>query len=246
MPLLRGAIHELIDIPGASPGSRGLAVLTNNRWNAVMTAIGGAVVRPEILPFETSYSVRLRDGRFATAARVISVRAPDAAPPGDPSPIGPSQGSLTDEELDALEDGLVCFLQIPMLLSASPATRRSLGDATTYPVWGELYRGREPIAGERKRFLVVSPNEWNQATQIASVVRTTAQTKADAAQFPPLHGGRARACCGDLSTFGPSELLMARRERPVPATCTLQEMTAVVRGIIVTHDLAGAARRAAT
>ena len=244
MPLLRGTIHELIDVTGAPPGSRGLAVLTSDRWNARMTAVGGAVVRPEILPFESAYSVRLSDGRFATAARVISVRTPDATLPGDASPIGPAQGALAADELAELEDGLVRFLQIALLLSASLRARPPMGNAAAYPNWGELYLGREPIDGERKRFIVMSPNQWNRVAGMASAVRTTSQRKIDASQFPSLQGGRAQACCGDLATFGDGELLLARRDHPTPATCTLREMTAIARGVALTHDLADAVRRA--
>lgn len=243
MPLLRGTIHELVNAPVAEPGAVGLAVFTNDRWNSAMSQVGAALVRPEILPVEAQYAVQLRDGRFATAARVVSLIAPLAAG-GAPSPFGPAQGALTSAELAQLEDAFVRFLQLPLLLVPAPRPRRPLGNPAEYPNWGDLHYGNELIEGERKRFIVVSPNEWNAATGLASALRTTSRFRADVAQFPRIQGGRVHACCGDLSTFGPGELLLRRGSRPTPATCTLPELIAIARGVVATHDLAAAVGRA--
>ncbi len=239
MPLLRGTVHELTGVQ-----DRSLAILTNDRWNSRMSYIGAAVVRRDIHAVEAPYAVELADGRFATAARVVSFLTPDAATQQDPCLIGPAQGSLSAAELARLEDAFVRFLQLPLLLSPVPRPRRPLGDASTYPNWGDIYLGREPIANERKRFIIVSPNEWNQAAGIVTAVRTTSQSKGDLVQFPTIQRGRIHACCGDLSTFGASEILMRRQDRPTPATCTITEMVAVAKGIAVTHGLTGALHRA--
>lgn len=238
MPLLRGTIHELTGAPNV-----GLAILTNDRWNSAMSQVGAALVRPEILPVEEPYAVQLGDGRFVTAARVISLQTPAAEPDGA-SPFGPAQGSLSTDELRRLEDALLRFLQLPLLLRPVPQLRRPVGDASRYANWGELYVGNQLTAGERKRFIVVSPNEWNAATGVVSAIRTTSKLKLNAAQFPKIQGGRIHVCCGDLTTFGPGALLLRRQSRPTPATSTLAEMVAIARGLVITHDLGEALARA--
>lgn len=235
---MRGTIHELVETSGRT----GFAILTNDRWNNTMSQIGGALVRPEILPVEAAYSVQLKDGRFATAARVASFLSVSDA--DSSSPIGVAQALLSGDELMDLEDGLVRFLQLPLLLGPVPRPRRPVGDISGYPNWGEVYYANTPIAKQRKRFVVVSPNEWNSTTPFVSGIRTTTQFKRDALQFPLIQGGQSRACCGDLATFGNQELLLDRRSRPTPATTTLKDMIAIARGVVLTHSLEAALRRA--
>ncbi len=241
MPLLRGTVHEYA---GAEGGGVGLVIVTNDLWNSRMSQVGVALVRSDILPVEAPYAIRLSDGRLATAARVLSLRTPEAATAQMPCVIGPAQGALSADEVAQLEDALVRFLQLPLLLGPAPRPRRPVGDASAYPNWGDLYYARERIEGERKRFIVVSPNEWNSASGLVSAVRTTSQQKGDVPQFPKIQGGKIHACCGDVASFVSGELLLRRQERPTPSTCTLAEMVAIARGIVITHGLGGAVQRA--
>ena len=238
MPFVRGTIHELV----GTSGRIGLAILTNDRWNSTMSQLGGAIVRPDILPVEAAYSVQVADGRFATAARVVSLRT--VSDTDSTSPIGAAQTLLSADELLHLEDALARFLQLPLLLGAISRHRRPVGNISSYPNWGESYYANTPIAQQRKRFVVVSPNEWNAATPFASGIRTTSQFKRDALQFPLIQGGLIRACCGDLATFGKNELSLGPRSRPTPATATLADMVAIARGLVITHALEGALGRA--
>lgn len=231
MPVFRGTLHAL-DLPGTE--TLGAVVISNDRWNAAMSQVTVVPLRSTVRPEERDYAVPFRDGAIS-AARPLAV----LAPPDPASVLGPPIASLGSAELEQL-DALLCrFLQLPTLLSGVPAPARPIGDASSYPVWGDVYRG-PVLAGERKRFVVVSPNEWNRASGLGVGVRTTTQLKIDDIWFPTILDGRTRACCGDASTFPHGEWRLARRERPVPFTTTTRDMVAIARGLADVYDLSAA------
>ncbi len=191
-------------------------------------------------PGERDYAFGYRNGML-TAARPLAV----LAPPHPESPLGPPIASLTTAELGTLEELLCHFLQLPTLLGGVPTPSRPIGDASAYPVWGDLYRG-PVLGGERKRFIVISPNEWNRTSGLAVGVRTTTRLKIDDLWFPQILNGEARACCGDATTYGHSQWRLDRRERPIPFTTTTRDMVAVGRGLADVYDLDAALERLAS
>jgi len=221
------------------PGTKTTAavILTNDRWNAAMARVAVLPVRSEILPGEERYAIAYGKG-FVTAARVLSV----FAPPDPLSPLGPVVDGLEEDALAAIEDRLCEFLELPNLLGDPPSVQRPAGETSAYPLWGEIYRG--PVLGnERKRFVVVSPNEWNRISGMASGVRTTTQLKIDDIWFPRIVDGSTRAACGDGTTFTTGEWRLARRDRPTPFTTTIRDMVAIARGLADVYDLGSALTR---
>ena len=234
MPVLRGTVHAL-EIPGTK--TTAAVVVTNDRWNAAMARVAVLPVRLELLPGEDRYAIAYRSG-FITAARVLSV----FAPPDPLSPLGPMIDALEEDALAAIEVRLCEFLELPALLGGRPSIRRPTGDTSAYPLWGEIYRG-PLLAGERKRFVVVSPSEWNRTSGMASGVRTTTQLKIDDIWFPRLADGPTRAACGDATTFATDEWRLAKRDRPSPFTTTVRDMVAIARGLADVYDLDAALGR---
>lgn len=236
MPLARGTVRA---IASPDPETVGALVITNDRWNAVYPGVGVIPLRRSIAPYEEPYSHTLRDGRFAVAARLGAVlAAPDSA-----SPLGPVEAVLSSDEIAEVEDRLCAFLQLPPLLGRAPRQPRIVG-RPTYPLWGEIYLAEPLINGERKPYIVVSPNTWNAVSGLVTLVRTTSVPKRGHAAFPTIQGGKAHACCGEANSVPHGSIRRAPRDRPVPSVTTLREMSAVVRGFIVTHQLQGALARA--
>ncbi len=236
MPVFRGTLHNL-DVPGAA--ARGAVVISNDRWNAAMSQVAVLPLVASVPPAERTYALAYRNG-VVTAARPLAV----LAPPDPASALGPPIASLSNAELGELEESLCRFLQLPTLLGGIPALPRPVGDASTYPVWGDIYRG-PVLAGERKRFVVVSPNEWNRSSGLAVGVRTTTRLKIDDLWFPVILDGATRACCGDATTLPHSQWRLGRRDRPTPFTTTTRDMVAIARGLVDVYDLDAALKRLA-
>ena len=234
MPVFRGTLHAL-HVPGVA--AIGAVVISNDRWNAAMSQVTVVPVLASVPAAESQYAVEHRSG-VVTAARPLTI----LAPPDPGSALGPPIASLSKAELDALEERLCRFLQLPTLLGGVPAPSRPIGDASAYPVWGDVYRG-PVLAGERKRFVVVSPSEWNRSSGLAIGVRTTTQLKIDDLWFPMILDGSARACCGDATTFLHSQWRLGRRDRPTPFTTKTRDMVAIARGLADVYDLDAALAR---
>lgn len=238
MPLLRGWVYAPAQ---ERPGTAGFVVITNDRWNQSMLQIGVLPVRTSIEPFDEPYSVPLTGDRAVIASRL------GASDEGSDSPLlGSVVTALSPTELATVEDRLCEFLQIPALLAPAPRIPPPLGEAGRYPVWGQIYLAGPPVQGERKRRVVVSPNAWNALSGMATFVRTTTSFDRHGPEFPPIQGGAVRACCGDAATFEHRRVLLAPRDRPVPQAVTMQDIVAIARGLVVTHELEAAVARAAT
>lgn len=239
MPLLRGAAYALA--PSSAARSHAVVVLTTNTWNAAMTQVGAVVIRRDVDEFEIPHAVELAGIGNAIGCAVVSLDAP----PQPSSVIAQLIRPLSSEELSAVEDRVCAFLDLPRLHTGRPVRPQLPGDPTTYPVWGDVYRAGPPIDGERRRYVIVSPNRWNCVAPYFTVVRTTSRDKANADAFPLIQRDTARASCGDASLRGRGEILLAPRDRPTPQTLTYADMTAIARGIAFTHGLDAAVARLA-
>lgn len=227
-------------LASGDPLTRGGLIVTSNRWNAWANWVGFLPVRSRIETYERPYSAELDNGRFAVAARLSA----GPLPPHPEAGIGEVIGVASASELERCEDALLQFFQLPLLLQASTRLPPILG-APTYPLWGEIYYAEPPIDDRFKRYVVVSPHTWNNASGLVTVVRTTSREKYESDLFPEIQSGNARACCGEASTvphrtvkFGP------RAGRPNPMIASRADMVSIARGLIATHDLAASARRA--
>ncbi len=237
MPLLRGAAYALL--PSSAVRSHAVVVLTTNAWNSTMTQVGAVVVRREVDEFEIPHVTELASLGRAVGCAVVSIDAP----PQPSSVIGPLVRMLSPDELSGLEERVCAFLDLPRLRAGRPIRPELPGDATTYPVWGDVYRAGPPIDGERKRYVIVSPNRWNCIAPYFTVVRTTSRDKANLDAFPLIQRDTARASSGDLSLRGKAEILLAPRDRPTPRTLTYADMAAIAKGIVFTHGLEAALAR---
>lgn len=236
MPFLRGVIYAAAQ---ALPATEAFLVVTNDRWNQTMSQIGVLPIRRVVPQCDAPYSTPLPSGGHVLASRLV---APDVGPTAPPL-LGAARGAVMPEVLAAVEEQLILFLQLDRLRAPAPRIPGPAGDATTYPVWGELYLAGPLINGERKRRVVVSPNAWNAASGLATLVRTTTSFKYDDEAFPKIQGGAARACCGDATTMSHEQIRLAERERPHPRVATMAEMTRIAKGFVATHGLGRALAR---
>lgn len=237
MPLARGTVRA---IRSDDPRTKGALIITSDRWNASTNWVGVIPIRESVEPYEAPYSAQLDNGLFAGAARIAAL----VAPPHPGSRLGPVEAVLNAAEMGRCEDALCRFLQIPLLLSSSVRLPPLLGEPT-YPLWGEIYYAEPPIDDERKRYIVVSPNAWNAASGMATLVRTTSREKYESEMFPAIQGATTRACCGEATTVPHGMVRFGRRiKRPDPMTTTRADMVSIARGFLVTHGLEAAAQRA--
>src|SRR5262249_41694583 len=84
------------------------------------------------------------------------------------------------------------------------------------------------------RYVVVSTDEWNSASKVPLVVRTTTQLKSFE-EFPAINYGRAQACCPEISAVRTARV--DRKRRPSPSRLPVSEMAAVANGSAVALDL---------
>lgn len=144
---------------------------------------------------------------------------------------------LDDQSLYRLERALAELIDAPRLTRERLRATRPPAGRIDYPQWGEIhYPKADRIAGEAKRYLVVSNDLWNQQKKTVLICRTIAQAKHPVDEFPMIQNGAAQAVCGDLAAVSPNRLDLDRRPRG-QTRLGLQEMAAVVRGVTHTHLL---------
>ncbi len=216
----RGAVYAL-----RGYGNNGaFLILTNDTWNLSMASAGGVLVTRsgDLDPL----AVRLY-GLGAVANPSLVMALPQERL--EPSAIY----SLDPAELRAVEVSLAAVLRLG---TASKTTPLPAGQVN-YPFWGQIYYGPR-IAGQVKRFVVVSNDEHNRVTKRPCVVRLTSRQKTDTTSFPAVSANKSRACCGDL-TFLPQENLHFHPfdRRPVPDHLQPFDMGRVAEGIRQTHCL---------
>lgn len=232
MSIQRGVAYTL---EASSPQTVAVLVLTNDRWNAAMHAVG-------VVPLRTP------EGDGSPLAPIVSKTPPLRAVAGrlvavEKASLGAARLVLEAEQLARVEDALCEVLALRYLRGASPTRPPSPPGPVNYPRWGEAYY----VAGQRfgvehKRYVVVSNDQWNHADGTAVAVRTTTTARRWGTAFPAIQDGAARACCGDATTFAAPRFVM--RGRPQPQWLPLADMVAIARGLIDTHQLEAAIGRA--
>lgn len=205
----------------------GVLVLTNDIWNARMSSIGGVLVA--LTGAVDPLSVRLGStGGLALPSLVMSLPRPM---------LGDAFYRSTPAELHAVEAALKAVLALDDLTQTPPRPPGGPAGPILGPAWGQIYYG-PPIAGQKKRYVVVSHDVHNATTGRVLAVRTTSRTKRDSVSFPLIQSRRAQACCGELSLLT-TDLLewQPHHGRPGPSALDLDDMVAVARGVAQTHGL---------
>jgi hypothetical protein len=216
----RGAVYTLRDY-----GNNGaFLILTNDIWNLRMASAGGVLVTRsgDLDPLAVPLNVI---GAFANPSLLMALPHERL----EPSAIY----SLDPAELRSVEVSLAAVLRLG---TASKTTPLPVGQVN-YPVWGQIYYGPK-IAGQVKRFVVVSNDQHNRVTKRPCVVRLTSRQKTDSTSFRAVSGNKSRAFCGDL-TFLPQEHLHFHPfdRRPVPDHLQPFDMGRIANGIRQTHCL---------
>lgn len=233
MAVQRGVVY---DYQGRSPRNFGLLVLTGDLWNEGMIEVGAV---PLTTPEEEGPSapVLMTSPRLrAWAGRLLMV---------EQQRLTAALFKLSDDNLALVEDALCQILSLADLCSEAPGQPQTPPGRIDYPRWSEIYYSKLRIGNEHKRYVVVSNDHWNKATQAAIVVRTTTQPSRHAPGFPWIQGGRAKACCGNAAAVPANALQMRATARPQPSSLPFRDMVTIAREIAVTHQLGDALSRIA-
>lgn len=149
---------------------------------------------------------------------------------------------LTPEAIDRVEDKLVEVLALVDLCTGDPLPPHSPAGPVTYPRWGDIYwvKGFE-TGGQDKRYVVVSHDHHNAATNRPFLVRTTTAPKRNTQDFPLIQDGAAHACPGELQTANTDRVQMSRR--PKPDSLSITDMSATAHGLVSVFELEAAVVR---
>ncbi len=232
MSIDRGTIYRFT---GGSAGTVAFLVLTNNQWNDCMESVAVVPLQPVDLASTMPTEPVITVGRplRIVAGRVLNWSKDD---------LGTPLYVLENEKLAEVEDILVDVLALQDLSTRPSRDPSSPPGPVDYPRWGEIYWAGERMEGERKRYVVVSNNYWNKDTKTAVMVRTTSQERRGGAFFPAIQQGRARACCGNVTTFARAAVDLSGN-RPFSGRLNLQDMIAVAEGLVDALELDQALER---
>ena len=225
MPLaLRGTVYRFA---GGSPDLYGALVLTNDVWNRRMATVGVAPVRATASADSLWEPVFSREPDLQARVGFLAAQPKER--------LLESRFVLAPDQLARVGSALADLLASPDLTATPPSPPKSVPGPADYPRWAEVYCAGPPIAGQVKRYVVVSRDQWNGATASAVAVRTTSQPKAWGVAFPAIEGGAARACCGDATAIPGRRFDLTNR--PFPPSLDLEDMARVARGLADVFDL---------
>lgn len=232
MAIQRGVAYS---IAGASPRTFGAVVLTNDDWNENMREVGVVPLYLEE-PDLPSPIVRFaaRRSLWAVPGRLVAVHK---------EILEVGLLDLPEAAMNSIEDGLCELLALPQLCAEFATAPESCYSRTEYPRWSEIYYAGEPVGDERKRYVVVSHNLWNSASQGAIAVRTISQQRRYGAEFPTIQGGAARACCAQATNISTRAFTLSAYRRPPMRSLSLRDMSSIARGIVQSHQLQAALGR---
>lgn len=214
MAIRRGTIYR---IP-AFKVANGLLVLTNDEWNDAPTQeLSGALV------FSDAGAGRTLVPDLALYAgpllQVVKAELKDAIVELAPAQLAPIEEAIT--EILALDD----------LLGQPPRAPAVQPGVIDYPRWSNIYYagGRVGRPPERKRYLVVSHDQYNRAMGGAVCVRTTTSERRGGPTLPVLRDGVTKAVCV-MPTFFSSHSV-GLRERPQPSQVYTPDMRTVAAAL---------------
>ena len=232
MAIQRGVVYS---IAGASPGTFGAAVLTNDDWNENMREVGVIPLYLEEpgLPSPTVHFTARRR-LWAVPGRLVAVHK---------EILEAGLLDLPEGVMNSIEDALCDLLALPRLCTEFPKAPESCYSRSEYPRWSEIYYAGEPVGNERERYVVVSHNLWNSTSRGAIAVRTTSQQRRHGAEYPAIQGGAARACCAQATHIPAKAFSLSVYRRPPARSLSLHDMSSIARGIVQSHQLQAALER---
>jgi len=203
-------------------------VLTKTSWNLAMHGVGVVPAVPRAAASPTATIDPWDDQRAFDPTHIVVV--PQRA-------AQEIVAVATDTLLHSVERGLAELAQARRLLGTPPKLGRPPAGRVDYPRWGDIHYLNAAATTERKRYVVVSFDEWNAARKTALVVRLTSRQKQSDAQFPLVADGTSRACCGEVTAVPVAAIDQRARPRDTVNRLNLTDMVAIVRGITATHLL---------
>jgi mRNA-degrading endonuclease toxin of MazEF toxin-antitoxin module len=224
MPVLRGTVYRFA---GGSSDLYGALVLTNDVWNRRMATVGVVPVRAPSSPTSVWEPLFSREPELQARVGFLA-----AQPRGR---LLEARFVLAADQLARVAVALSDLLSVPDLAASPPEAPSSVPGPADYPRWAEIYYAGPPVAGQVKRYVVVSRDHWNATSASAVAVRTTSQPKAWGTAFPAIQGGAARACCGDATALPRGRFDLARR--PSPLSLDLEDMARIARGLADVFEL---------
>lgn len=112
--------------------------------------------------------------------------------------LGATLVSVGSDALTTVEDGLAGLLLLPRLCPATPIPPTRGEVPAAFPTWGREFHVGPPLGGQDKRWIVVSHDAFNRATNSGICVRTTSNTSMTFPGIAPLiENGGAVAVCSD-------------------------------------------------
>jgi mRNA-degrading endonuclease toxin of MazEF toxin-antitoxin module len=144
--------------------------------------------------------------------------------------LGPFVAMAAAEDVQDVERQIAELLQLRSLCGPAPRALPVIGHPDRYPRWSEIHFGpRRGDPPETKRYVVVSDNVWNATMPRVLCVRTTCSPRCGGAGFPEIQGGRAEACCGNITSLRTGALSL--RGRASPPSVGLLDMVTIARDI---------------
>lgn len=131
--------------------------------------------------------------------------------------------------MEAVCQSVADVLLLPELCSDGPLPRLRVPQGA-YPRWGHTYYAGPPLDGQTKRWIVVSHNQFNASTRVATCVRTTSNDYHHSDVTPHIQSGLALAVCIDVTTKAQAKFDLAPRN-PI-AQLQLGEMKKVAYGLV--------------
>lgn len=215
MAIRRGVFYGVPTLPKAL----GLLVLTNDQWNDAPTLeVSGALVFAETGPGRTPIA-----GLTLHAGPLMRVSKEHVADP---------RVELSPEQLAPVQAAVSEILGLDGLLTDPPRVPDPQPGAIDYPRWSNIYYAGDPVGDppERKRYVVVSHDQYNRALGGAICIRTTTSERRGGPTIPTLRDGTTKAVCV-LPTFYVTHRVGIRAARPVPAQLFLPDMVTIAAGL---------------
>lgn len=219
MTVVRGGIYQSTAVDEADFW----LVVTNNDWNSVMSEVVAIPVGDEstLLNVPSGCVGELLGRRVVAVVGAVQSVSKDLD-------LGPLHAIAGNAQLECVEDELIALLHLRSLCGPAPAAPQIVGHPNAYPRWGEIYFGpRRGDPAEVKRYVIVSTNEWNANMPRALSVRTTTSQRRAGRGFPIVQRGRAKACCGHITSL--RRRAFDLRTRPAPPSLGLADMVTIAK-----------------
>ncbi|MDO8506021.1 MAG: hypothetical protein Q7S41_00265 [Candidatus Limnocylindria bacterium] len=148
--------------------------------------------------------------------------------------VGRELGAVSSTDLRLVEDAWIDLLEIRSLLVPTPSFPPP-GPGNSYPRWSHTYYLHQYTRGERKFYVVCSPDQTNGSAPAVTVVRLTSSPHG--LEFPRIASG-TYACAGNITSF-PSRHVDLIRQPPI-RSLSIDDMRRIAAAVAITHGLSDA------